>query len=54
MEKKVQITFYIPEIHGYVTQNAYIPDVSQTVYRVGEGKVYYNQTRFAFIGYGKN
>ena len=54
VQKKVQIECYIPEIHGYAKQNAYIPDVSQTVYRVGEGKVYYNQTRFAFIGYGKN
>lgn len=52
-EKKVLMECYITEIRGYATQYAYIPDVTQTVYSVIDGVVKYNQTRFAFIGYGK-
>lgn len=52
-EKKVLMECYVTEIGGYATQYAYIPDVTQTIYNVVDGVVKYNQTRFAFIGYGK-
>lgn len=52
-EKKVLMECYVTEIGGYAMQYAYIPDVTQTIYNVVDGVVKYNQTRFAFIGYGK-
>lgn len=53
VQKKILMECYITEIGGYAKQYAYIPDVTQTIYSAVNGVVKYNQTRFAFVGYGK-
>lgn len=53
-EKKVRVTCYIPETDEYVTQSAYIPDVTPEIYNIDEKRntLYIKSTRLAFIGYG--
>lgn len=50
-EKKANVTFYIPETGNYMTCEAYVPDITVNPYTAHDGKVQYNPTRIAFIGY---
>lgn len=50
-EKKANVTVYIPELDGYITQEMYIPDIQFTIYSANNTEVKYNQFRVAFIGY---
>ena len=51
IEKKANVTLYIPEIDNYVTQEMYVPDIQFTLYSANAAEVKYNQFRVAFIGY---
>lgn len=51
VEKKANVTLYIPEIDNYVTQEMYVPDIQFTLYSATATEVKYNQLRVAFIGY---
>lgn len=51
VEKKANVTMYIPEIDGYVTQEMYVPDIPFTLYSANKTEIKYNQFRVAFIGY---
>lgn len=51
VEKKANVTMYIPELDDYVTQEMYIPDIPFTLYSADEKEVKFNQFRVAFIGY---
>lgn len=51
VEKKANVTLYIPELDNYVTQEMYVPDIPFTLYSANETEVKYNQSRVAFIGY---
>lgn len=48
--RECQITAYIPEYDGYVTQKGYMADCTPQMYGVYDGKILYNPIRFAFIG----
>lgn len=51
VEKKANVTLYIPELDNYVTQEMYIPDIAFTIYSANSTEIKYNQSRVAFIGY---
>ena len=51
VEKKANVTVYIPEIDDYVTQEMYVPDIPFTIYSANDTEIKYNQFRVAFIGY---
>lgn len=51
VEKKVNVTMYIPEIDSYVTQEMYVSDIPFTLYSADANEVKFNQFRVAFIGY---
>lgn len=49
-ERTVNITAYIPEYDGYVTQKAYLADFTPTFYALWGDVIRYNPIRLAFIG----
>lgn len=51
VEKKANVTMYIPELDDYVTQEMYVPDIPFTLYSADANEVKFNQFRVAFIGY---
>lgn len=51
LERKANVTIYIPEKRTYITQEMYMPDVTPTVHSVLNGEVRYDSIRLAFIGY---
>lgn len=51
LEKKANVTFYVPEYDRYETQEMYVPDITFTMYFADGNKVKYNPVRIAFIGY---
>lgn len=51
LEKKANVTFYVPETDSYITQEMYVPDITFTMYLADSQKIQYEQTRIAFIGY---
>ncbi len=51
LERKAEVTCYIPETDSYVTQDMYMPDIKPTLYYADAEKIQYNQIRLAFIGY---
>ena len=53
-QKAVYVTAYIPDEDTYVSQYAYLADVTPQIYRATGSTVYYDSTRIAFIGYGTN
>ncbi len=53
VEKRMHATIYIPEIDDYITDDVYMADVKPSIYRIDGNVIYYNSTRIAFIGYGK-
>lgn len=50
IEKKANVTVYIPETDSYTTQEMYMSDIPFTIYFANEKEVKYNQLRIAFIG----
>ncbi len=51
LEKKANVTFYVPEYDTYYTQEMYVPDITFTMYFADGNKVQYEPVRIAFIGY---
>lgn len=51
LEKKANVTFYVPEYDTYCTQEMYVPDITFTMYFADSNKVEYEPVRIAFIGY---
>lgn len=50
-ERKAQVTVYVPELDGYVTQDMYMPDAEYNMYYADASIIKYNSVRLAFIGY---
>ena len=48
-EKKANVTFYVPELDDYKTQEMYMPDITFQIYFAGKNEIKYNPFRFAFI-----
>lgn len=53
VEKKCLVRLYVPELDSYVQQYCYVPDITFQMYYADSTEIKYNQTRIAFIGYGK-
>lgn len=51
-EKKVSVTYFVPETNSYKTEDMYVPDITFQIYHVTDtGDLLYNSVRIAFIGY---
>lgn len=50
-ERKVEVSAYVPEIDGYVTQDMYMPDVTPIIKNQFGKNLLFGSTRIAFIGY---
>ena len=50
-EKKANVTYYVPELDVYVTQEMYMPDIPFTMYYADDKIIKYNSFRLAFIAY---
>lgn len=48
--RQCEITAFIPEYNGYVTQTGYMADFTPEIYGILDGTIYYNACRLAFIG----
>jgi hypothetical protein len=48
--RECNITAYIPETDSYVTQRAYMADITPTLYFADDNTIKYNPIRFAFVG----
>lgn len=51
LERKVNVSFYLPEDDTYVSSDFYMPDPELNIERIENGKVYYKATTIKFIGY---
>ena len=51
LERKANVTAFIPEINDYITQNMYMPDITPTIIGELNGELLYSPIRLAFIGY---
>lgn len=51
VEKRCNVTAYVPELDNYVTADCYIPDINFKIYGNYGGVIHYNPVRFAFIEY---
>ena len=49
IEKKANVTVYIPELDNYVTHEMYVPDIPFILYSANEKEVKYNQFRVATV-----
>lgn len=54
VEKKANVTVFIPELNEYITNEMYMADFSPTMYLASSSEIKYNATRMAFISYGVN
>lgn len=52
-EKKLNCTFYAPELHKYITHLMYMPDITFIPYIATSNVLKYKPTRIAFISYGE-
>ena len=50
-EKKANVTFYMPELDDYITQEMYMPDITFAIYFADKNVIKYNPFRLAFISY---
>lgn len=50
-ERKLNVTFYVPETDSYETQEMYMPDIPFEIYYADDTTVKFQKTRIAFIGY---
>lgn len=51
MEKKVNLSIYIPEVNDYYSGSFYLPDTPFTISKIDNGHVYYEDVAIKFIGY---
>lgn len=51
VERKYNVSVYVPELDDYVTQDMYMPDPQFQIYGSYDNKLTYKATRIAFIGY---
>ena len=49
-ERSLNVTVFIPEYNGYVTQKAYLADFTPQIYGIFDGVIKFQPIRFAFIG----
>ena len=52
VEKKAEVTAWMPEIGRYVTQDCYVPDIEFQIDYADEKDIEYGSFRIAFIRYG--
>lgn len=52
-EKKANCTFYVPELHTYITHPMYMPDITFSPYLADDDVLIHKSVRLAFISYGK-
>lgn len=50
-ERKVNITFYVPELNNYMTIEAYMPDPDTPIRKIEGPIVKYDPIQLKFIGY---
>lgn len=50
-ERKVSVTFYVPEDNDYRTTDCYLPDIDFTINHIEGNTIRYNSTTIKFIGY---
>lgn len=53
-ERKLNITYYNPEVDGYRTGAFYVPDYEPSIMRVEGKRLFYDACNFEFIGYGES
>ncbi len=51
LERKANVTVFIPEKNDYITQEMYMPDITSTIANIINNELRYNPIRLAFIGY---
>jgi len=51
LERKGNVTMYIPEYCDYITQEAYMAEPQPTIYTTSNGRVVYKECKISFIGY---
>jgi hypothetical protein len=49
-ERTFNVTAYIPEYDGYITQKAYLADFTPVIYGIIDGVIQYQPIRMAIIG----
>lgn len=49
-ERSLNITAFIPETGVYVTQKAYLADITPSIYGTYDGTIKYNPIKFSFVG----
>ena len=50
-ERKLSVTFYVPEDNIYVTTDCYMPDIEYTINHLESSVVKYDSVTLKFIGY---
>lgn len=50
-QRRLTIQYYDPETDTYKDADCYMPDVEYKISEIDSTKVYYEQLRYAFIGY---
>lgn len=50
-ERKLSVTFWVPEDNDYVTASMYMPDPEFNIDHLTAGKIFYKSTTLKFIGY---
>jgi len=50
-ERKVNLTFYVPEVDDYVTQDCYMPDIEFPINYIENNVIKYDRITIKFIGY---
>ena len=51
LERKANVTIFIPEDDDYITQDMYMPDITPKIKSRINGELLYDSVRLAFIGY---
>lgn len=49
-ERTFNVTAYIPEYDGYITQKAYLADFTPVIHGIFDGVIHYQPIRMAIIG----
>lgn len=51
LERKLSLTFYVPEDNNYVTADVYLPDIEFNINHIENYVIIYEKTTIKFIGY---
>lgn len=51
LERRVRVTFYVPELNDYTTQEMYMPDIVTPISVIDGTTIYYESLKLTFIGY---